>query len=118
MSTIAFYLVGEGEIIIDIPYYCYKLLVPASHKELSYFGGIWRQSNITFIKVHIIWKQTYMHITTIRGYYSEKICKVDRDYKGDKRSIPAIRVGFTEEVKKNITVIFMNIGPQHNNVYI
>ena len=40
MSTIAFYLVGEGEIIIDIPYYCYKLLVPASHKELSYFGGI------------------------------------------------------------------------------
>ena len=40
MSTFAFYLVGEGEIIIDIPYYCYKLLVPASHKELSYFGGI------------------------------------------------------------------------------
>lgn len=40
MSTFAFYLVGERDIIIDIPYYYYKLLVPASHKELSYFEGI------------------------------------------------------------------------------
>lgn len=100
MSTFAFYLVGERDIIIDIPYYCYKLLVPASHKELSYFEGIWRQGNVTFIKVHIIWKQTYIHITTIRGYCSEKMCKVDRGYKGDKRPIPAIRVGFTEKIKK------------------
>ena len=28
------------------------------------------------------------------------MCKVDRGYKGDKRPIPAIRVGFTEKIKK------------------
>ena len=38
MSTSALYLVGEGEIITDIPYYWYKLSMPACHKNYLTLG--------------------------------------------------------------------------------